>query len=159
ADRCIDLIKPRTIAVPERLPPDVALDPGRHRSTADVLLLDLLLVIGPIRCWVREQPALACLVVAFAVLKQSASKRRIERHNIPRVLRLDIIDAAVNHASLNEHCELIEIEIPPLESHDLACTQAKTTCNKHHCPVGFANHVRQQFMKLLDRDHIWTPCS
>jgi hypothetical protein len=48
-ERRSGFIQPRSIAVTERMPSDIATDSGREPSFADVPLLNLLLVIGVCR--------------------------------------------------------------------------------------------------------------
>ena len=58
SNRCVGLVKPRAIAVPERLPADSERDAHRFGSFPDVLLLDFLLMVWPIRRRIGKEPAL-----------------------------------------------------------------------------------------------------
>src|SRR6266550_2140076 len=57
-ERRSSLIQPRSIAVAERMPSDIATDSGCDSSFPDVLLLNLLLMVWPPRSRIGEQPSL-----------------------------------------------------------------------------------------------------
>jgi hypothetical protein len=57
-ERRSSFVQPGPVAVPERMPTDIAADSGCNPGFPDMLLLDLLLMVGPARDRVSEQPAL-----------------------------------------------------------------------------------------------------
>ena len=124
-ERRSGFIQPRSIAVTERMPSDIATDSGRKPSFADLPLLNLLLVIGPPRNWIGEQPSLWRRERPFLVQHKSLDHRHIERNAIPRVLGLHVPFPAVNHAPLYQQRESREIEISPLRYNDFAYPQAQ----------------------------------
>src|SRR5688572_18387055 len=82
-ERRSGLIQPRTVAVPERVPANIAADPGCNTSLTNVLLLNLLLMVRLLCDRVGEQPPLRGREGPFLVEHQSLDHCRIERNAIP----------------------------------------------------------------------------
>ena len=56
----------------------------------------------------------------------------------------------MNDAALHKQRETLEIEVPPLERHNLADPQTQPPCHQHHGPVRLPDE-RQQSVKLIRR--------
>src|ERR1051326_1480042 len=96
-------------------------------SLADMVLLDRVLVIGPTGFGIRKQPILLCPVIALSMSKQDFHESRIDGNAVPGIFRLNVRHLSVDHAPLNEQGAVLEIEIRPLQRHDLACPESKAS--------------------------------
>src|SRR5258708_35063805 len=133
--RC-SFVKESPIWVPECVPSDSGAQACRFCSGFDVLLLDSFLPVRLLRRGIWEHPILIPLEAALLFpVEQHSCQIIIERNKIVRVFGLDEIHTAMNRASLNEQYSVIEIEVAPLQSHNLADSEPQALSYDHHRPV------------------------
>src|SRR5689334_4277796 len=87
-----------------------------NRRLPYVPLLDFLLVVRLSSRWIGKNPIARSLEKTFFFHSKSSSASFSSRGTITRVLGFHFVHSAVYHASLNQQCHVLKIEVAPLES-------------------------------------------